>query len=201
MHLFLYGILMGWGAAIPIGPINIEIMRRNLQWGTPRGLVFGMGACLADVTYLALFGFGASTLLQHPEVLREIGIAGSLILGWFGVMALRMKPSHHTRQAKPRSFLLDTSAGYLMTLLNPYNVLFWSSLIAQVALISQSESYGLVQAGGGVLFGALSWVVFINLLLHFTRHRIPQGVTKYLNIVGGIILIAFGVFGLIRAFF
>ncbi len=32
-HL-LFGLLLGWGAAIPIGPMNLEIIRRNLRYGT-----------------------------------------------------------------------------------------------------------------------------------------------------------------------
>jgi threonine/homoserine/homoserine lactone efflux protein len=46
MHLLLFGILLGMGAAIPIGPINLEIIRRNLRFGTSFGIATGMARAL-----------------------------------------------------------------------------------------------------------------------------------------------------------
>ncbi|MBI2809625.1 MAG: LysE family translocator [Candidatus Melainabacteria bacterium] len=198
MNLFFYGILIGWGASIPFGPINIEMMRRNLHYGTKAGFSLGLGACLADILYLLLFGLGAFSIMQYPEVLQTLGIGGSLILAWFGIQALRSKKTPETSHQKPRSFFRDLFSGTLMTLFNPYTVLFWSSLIAQVASLSQAPN-GLLWAGLGVLCGTLSWVFGFNLTLHYTRHKLPQKVTHSLNFVGGIILLVFSVIGIWHA--
>src|SRR5688500_17340934 len=89
MHFLLMGILLGMGAAIPIGPVNLEIIRRNLRFGTPYGIVLGLGACTADVTYLFLLSIGALSLLQYPHVLKTFGLGGSLLLAWFAISAFR----------------------------------------------------------------------------------------------------------------
>ncbi len=198
MNLFLYGVLMGLGAAIPFGPINMEITRRNLHYGTRAGIAFGLGPCLADVTYLVLLGFGALTLLQYPQILRILGVAGSLVLVWFGIKALRAKTIEGPAETHKRSFFRQIFAGYAMTLFSPYNVLFWSSITAQIALIS-SASGGLIKAAAGVLAGSIGWIFFLNFLLHYTRHKIPQKIVRSLNVIGGIILLAFAVFGIIKA--
>ncbi len=200
MQLIFYGLLIGWGAAIPFGPINLEMMRRNLHYGTKQGIAIGLGACLADIAYLFLLGLGAFTLMRHPEILRALGIIGSLILAWFGIKALNIKNPKEKATTKPLSFAKDLLAGFLMTLFNPYNVIFWSSLVAQVALISKAEGHALIKAGTGVLIGTASWVFFLNFLLHFTRHRLPQKVTQSLNFSGGIILLGFALFGMMKAF-
>ncbi len=198
MNLFLYGVLMGLGAAIPFGPVNMEITRRNLHYGTRAGIAFGLGPCLADVTYLVLLGFGALTLLKYPSILRTLGVAGSLVLAWYGVKALRAKTAEPAQHERNRSFFRQIFAGYAMTLLSPYNVLFWSSIIAQIALIS-AEGNGLFKAAGGVLAGSIAWIFFLNGLLHYTRHKIPVKIVKSLNFLGGIILLAFAAFGIIKA--
>lgn len=192
---------MGWGAAIPFGPINLEITRRNLHYGTLQGIALGAGACLADVAYLVIFALGAMTLMQHLEILRWLGIIGSLILAWFGIMAIRMKSHSENPRLKPLSFFRDLLSGFIMTLFNPFTVLFWSSIIAQIALISNAKSNALLIAAAGVLLGTLSWVFFLNFLLHFTRHRLPQKITHSFNLIGGIILLGFAAFGLIKAFY
>jgi len=199
MNLFFYGILMGLGAAIPFGPINMEITRRNLHYGTGAGIAFGIGPCLADVTYLVLFGLGALTLLQYPEILRALGLAGSLVLAWYGIKALRTKSDKEPAQSQKKTLFRQIFAGYAMTLFSPYNVLFWSSITAQIALISNAEGHALVKAAAGVLAGSIGWIFFLNFLLHYTRHKIPHKIIKSLNLIGGIILLAFAAFGIIKA--
>ena len=48
----LIGIAIGLSAAAPIGPVNFEIIRRNLTLGLKAGIGFGLGACTADLCYL-----------------------------------------------------------------------------------------------------------------------------------------------------
>ena len=40
MHIFYGCFLLGLGAAAPIGPVNLEIIRRNLQHGFATGFSF-----------------------------------------------------------------------------------------------------------------------------------------------------------------
>lgn len=199
MNLFFYGVLMGLGAAIPFGPVNLEITRRNLHYGTAAGLAFGLGPCFADVTYLALLGLGALTLLKYPIILRVLGLVGSFVLAWYGIKALRTKPTDAPPESKKRTVLEQILAGYAMTLFSPYNVLFWSSITAQIALISGAEGYGLLKAALGVLAGSVGWIFFLNGLLHFTRHKLPQKMVQPLNWIGGILLLTFALFGIIKA--
>jgi len=199
VNLFFYGMLMGLGAAVPFGPINLEITRRNLHDGTTAGISFGLGPCLADVTYLALFGFGALTLLQYPGILRVLGLVGSLVLAWYGIKALRTKSAGALPESKKKTVLKQILAGYGMTLFNPYTVLFWSSITAQIALISGAEGHGLLKAALGVLAGSIGWVFSLNGLLHFTRHKLPQKIVRSLNWIGGILLLIFALFGIIKA--
>jgi len=201
VHLFIFGLLLGWGVAIPFGPINLEISRRNLLQGTAEGTIFGLGACLADVSYLILLSFGALALFTHTAILRAIGILGSLVLIWFAIQALKNKEEQTSAPLKKRSLWGHLIAGYAMTLLNPYNVLFWSSLIAQIAVVAEAKSFGVLIAGSGVLVGALSWVLFLNFLLHLTRHKLPKKIIQSLNLAGVVILFGFALFGLVRALF
>ena len=61
------GFLLGIGAAIPIGPINILIMNRALK-SYPHAVATGVGAMSADGLYLILILFGMAPVLQQPLI-------------------------------------------------------------------------------------------------------------------------------------
>lgn len=201
MHNLFLGILLGWGAAIPIGPINIEITRRNLQINTTAGTIFGLGACMADLTFLILLSLGAIIILVHPLALKIVSIAGCLILAWFGFNALRAaKASSEIKPPKKYSLYQNAFHGYFLTLLNPYTILFWSSVSTQIAAIAHRTPHGALYTGIGVIIGTVSWALTLNTVLHFTKHKIPNVAIRWLNIFGGIILLGFAIAGLMRAF-
>lgn len=200
MKLLLLGLLLGMGAAIPIGPVNLEIIRRNLRFGTPYGLATGIGACTADVTYLVLLCAGALTLLQYPEVLKITGLIGALVLGWFGISALRSKLTDTPDRNSFPSLWKYTFDGYVITLINPYTILFWASVSSQLSIAASENEYAIFLTGTGVIIGTVGWVVLLNLLIHYTRHRLNTTAIKWLNYTGGIILLSFAAMGLYQVF-
>jgi L-lysine exporter family protein LysE/ArgO len=202
-HQFFFGLLLGWGAAIPIGPINLEIIRRNLRMGTSYGIALGIGACTADVTYLLLLSLGALAILTHVAVMNVVNVVGSLILAWFGYSALRMQVSTSAEDKPKNNYPVWRHAveGYFLTLINPGTILFWASVSAQVATISHQHVNSPLYAGVGVALGTFSWILSLNGFLHVTRHRLSPRMTHYLNCAGGVILLGFAAFGLGRVLF
>lgn len=199
-HIILVGLLLGWGIAIPIGPMNLEIIRRNLTWGTAFGLVFGAGVCTADFTYLTLLSLGAITFLTHPLLLKIVGIVGAGILAWFGYRALRLplKEASLNNAARP-SLWGQALAGYSLTLLSPFTIIFWSSISSQLALLISQAPHASIYAGIGVMVGVISWEVSLNIFLHYTRNRLSPKIILILNRVGGLIVIGFAIWGFLHA--
>jgi L-lysine exporter family protein LysE/ArgO len=199
LEILLMGTILGWGAAIPIGPINLEIIRRNLQFDTHAGLVFGFGACSADLLYLILLSYGALSLLTYPLVLKIVGLVGAIILAYFGYCALTLKNTDnkidtHTPRLPRQQYL----SGLLLTLSNPMTILFWASISAQVVNLTKSHPYATIYAGIGVIIGTFSWVVLLNVFIHFTKHKISDRAINILNKIGGIILLGFAGLGIYR---
>ena len=199
MHSVIFGILLGLGAAIPIGPVNLEMIRRNLRFGTPYGIMTGLGACTADLTYLVLLCLGALTLLQYPDFLRVLGITGSCILAWFGLSAFRAKPAEATENTKRPSLFRYGVEGYAITLINPFTILFWASVSSQLSMVAITDEYATLYAGAGVMIGTISWVLAINTIVHFTRHHLSPRAIQWLNYSGGVIILSFATMGLWRA--
>lgn len=200
-QVFLSSILLGWGAAIPFGPINLEIMRRNLAFGTSFGLTFGIGVCAADITYVGLLCLGVLSLIQQPLTLHIITVLGSCVLAWFGYKALLAKSSIDGQLAgSPKSPLRSGIEGYLLTLINPFTVLFWASVSTQLTSIAKGNGHSLFFACTGVMIGTFSWMSAFNGMLHLTRHKVTPAFVRVLNSVGGLILLGFAFYGLYKVF-
>jgi L-lysine exporter family protein LysE/ArgO len=201
IHLILIGLLLGWGAAIPIGPLNLEIVRRNLHFGALSGAALGLGACSGDVTYLILLSAGALAILNHVVLLKVFGVVGALILGWFAYQSLTMQvqnESHSALKKKPlwRHYL----EGYALVLVNPYTVLFWLSVSSQIATYASSGVGATMLMGFGVVLGVTSWAIGLNIVLHYTKHKLSAKTMHWFNRIGGVIILGFAVGCLVKVF-
>lgn len=204
LHFVLFGIMLGLGASIPIGPINLEMIRRNLHYGSMIGIALGLGACFADVTYLVLIFIGAFHILVNSTVLKVVGVVGGFILFWFGFKALEVKKISTRRSIKDLkspSFLKHFSEGYALTLLNPLTIIFWSSVSVTLVNMADNSKEHLIAAMIGVLLGTVFWVLSLNFVLHHTKHRLSERTMVNLNRLGGIIIILFAIFSIWHAFF
>ena len=63
-NIILQGILLGLAITAPIGPINIEVIRRGLKEGWKSASMFCLGVMVALIIYLMLVVLGLSFLTQ-----------------------------------------------------------------------------------------------------------------------------------------
>lgn len=199
LHTIFLGILIGLGLAIPIGPINLEIMRRNLTYGLRYGLAIGFGATSADLTFIILLLTGGLMVLQHPDLLRIIGIIGSLPLFWFGWKAITTKTTEANTSLKKISTLHCFLSGYIVAISSPFNILFWASLSTQIIALSSANIYAIYFLTSAIVLGIIGWMVSLNMVIHHTRHKISPRIVRIFNIIGGLILWAFAAYGLLHA--
>ena len=97
------GIALGLGAAVPIGPVNVEIARRALRVGFRAGVALGLGAVTVDVFYAVISAMSFTRVLNHPAVLIPVAAGGACLLAFLGVQCLHAAgwPGGRTR-SRPR---------------------------------------------------------------------------------------------------
>lgn len=198
MQTIPLGILLGLGASVPIGPVNVEMAKRNLAFGTKVGLALGLGACSIDVLYLILLSQGLLYFFNQKEMLATLGIISAFVLFFFSYKAFtapnRLDSGQTSNTTKIIRHYLD---GVLITATNPYTIMFWGSVGSQINLM---KTHKLVPMGFGLILGILLWVVFLNGCLHITRKRISSNFQHYLNLAGGIILAIIASLGLYKSY-
>ncbi len=188
---FSEGFLLGLGAAVPLGPINILIMNEAIK--RYKGAVaIGLGAMSADLLYLVLISLGLVAFVKQGVFLDILSVFGSLFLIYLSYMIFKnkdKKPSQTTPTIKTSKLKVQYIKGFILTLLNPYTVGFWLSVSGYVA----TKDLDFRTTIFGMLSAILLWVLCMPLFVHKTRHKISQKVSKWFSIVSALILAAFAI--------
>lgn len=196
MNAFLQGLLLGFSAAVPLGPVNVMIMSTAVRsfWAA---FAIGLGAMSADVAYLLLLAFGVLEYLQVETVEKIIGIFGFCYLAYisYAIFKSANKPIMADAQGGEVKFSKNYAKGLFVTLANPYTVGFWLSV---AGFAKSFENAGAVVAG--LVAAIFIWIVSMPFAVHKSAKFISQNLAKLLNYVCAVILLGFAFFLLYKLF-
>jgi L-lysine exporter family protein LysE/ArgO len=200
-RLIIQGLALGLGAAVPIGPVNVEIARRLLRNGFRTGFALGCGAVTVDVAYAVLSSLGLRPVLGRRWLEIPLEIAGVALLAFLGMMSVRSARAamHHDPLAAPATAGSVHGAyltGLLMTLLNPLTLAFWFVAVpGAVGSITRDPSHDLPVICAGVFVGTLAWVAFFCTLLTVLGRWRRAWWLAAADLIGGAMLLGFAGLG------
>jgi threonine/homoserine/homoserine lactone efflux protein len=208
LGLLKLGVLLGLGAAAPIGPVNVEIARRTLRGGFRRGFALGCGAVSIDVLYAVLSSQGFKGVLPNRTALLAMGVAGALVM--LALAAMSFRSAWRSLSSDP---LVATAAmprrgsgrnayvtGVVMTLFNPLTLAFWFVAVpGALGPITEEPAADLPMICAGVFVGTLGWVVlFAGALALAGPYYRPRWLAPAADGLGGLTLLGFALLSLWR---
>ena len=192
------GLLLGFGASVPIGPINILIMNEALI-SYKNAVLLGAGAMSADLTYLTLILIGfVSHIKNHQNILSAIGIIGSIFLLYIAFITFKNRNLNIENleiQKTAKGIFKSYLKGYSLTLMNPYTIGFWLSVATYVA----AKKLNPLLTVSGVIFAITLWITIMPFFVHKTKHFITSKIFKTVNVISSLILSFFGISMLISS--
>lgn len=197
MESFIKGALLGYGASIPIGPINILIVAYALR-SFKLGFSIGAGAMLTDVIYLVLSHFGVSVFLKQNALFMEIlSIFGASFLFYIAFITARgankiLEFNIASKQSLMRCFL----QGVWINALNPFIIAFWISVSAFTNSV-QNQFLSLA----GLIFSITTWIIFLPLIVAKSRKIISPKVAAVFAYVSAVFLAVFALLIIYEQFF
>lgn len=203
MDLALRGIIVGLSLAAPIGPINVEIVRRGLRSGFLSGWLVGAGALTADMLYCLLAIAGIAPLVQHVVVRTILWVAGGCFLAYLAYGSLRLVINRQRlvpgagQAIERRSY----PTGFLMALFNPMGIVFWASIGGGLvaSAVEQTDALGTMSIISGVFVGIGLWVTVLSILVQGGRRYVSDGVFRLVNLAGAILLFGFAAWFFVEA--
>jgi threonine/homoserine/homoserine lactone efflux protein len=194
MMVIVEGILLGLSVAAPIGPTNVEMIRRGLRGGFWACIRFALGVDVALIAYLAAIFAGLSFLTEVEWFNTVLSIFGVAVLFYLGYVSIKDFFNRHN---------LDLDAGgqedkhfvpgILLTITNPAVLLFWSGIIGANVATREFSLGGSLLLSGGILIGVSIWFLFLSTLIHGGRRFVTPAVFGYISALAGLVLIGFGV--------
>ena len=196
-------VLITASGALAPGPLFFETITQGSKTGARSGIIFSIAHTVVEFSLIMLFAVGLITIASEPSVKLVIGILGGIVLILFGVFQVYktfLTTSEEQKQKVPSHrhlFLI----GIVFTGLNPYFIIWWLTVGAQLIIISLEFA-----ALAGVVFMYICHVwmdyVWLTTVAHFAKKGTNiLGLKWYKPLIAafGIVLIYFGVSFIINA--
>lgn len=197
MDLALRGVLIGIALAAPIGPINIEIVRRGLRSGFRSGWLVGAGAVAGDTLYLLVVIAGLAPLIDFQLARVLLWTAGAGFLGMLGYTGLRvaLRPQRMLDAEPGRTERRSFMTGLLMALFNPMGIAFWLSVGGALVAsgVERADAVGTGALVAGVIGGLVLWVTSLSVLVHGGRRFVSDRLFRLINGASALLLIGFAI--------
>ncbi len=200
--LYLYGVVIGFAIAAPIGPVGLLCIRKALGNGRAAAWGAGLGAAVADTVFGAVVGLGLGAvshfLSGHAMTLKLVGGLFMLALGiktWIAA-DMALEPADNRGAGLMRDFL----STFLITITNPGTILGVMGVFA--AFGAAARPVGVDQAWllvVGVFCGSALWWAMLTELTILVRSRVTSRRMRLFNHVSGALLILFGLGSLVGA--
>ncbi|MEI6610939.1 MAG: LysE family transporter [Deltaproteobacteria bacterium] len=204
-YSIIQNILLGLTLAAPIGPVNLEMIKRGLNSGFKQAFLTGAGAMCADITYLILIFFGLTSFLKISFLKIFLGIAGSLILIYLGLVSAKgfFKKAETSAKQPKKLFKNSYVTGYVLAISSPMTIVWWTGVFGAL-LAAQPDMPTNISAFLSclsIMLGCFLWVFSMACALHWGKKIINEKITGYISLIAGTFLIMFGIYFLIRTCF
>jgi threonine/homoserine/homoserine lactone efflux protein len=199
MEYFLFVIsafMMGFIAAVPVGPVQIEVMKRSISGHLKSSLMVILGAFLSDIVYGAIAFFGIAPFLRERMVMATFLLCGGVILIILGILTVKSSLRAHAFDRNSKHLKKKRWAfigGLSLSGTNPMMVLWWllaARLFLDVGLIhdfTPQVAATFLIAGG---IGLASYLAVLSLALYWVKRFISERKIRHINLGFGIFLLS-----------
>jgi threonine/homoserine/homoserine lactone efflux protein len=194
MSDFVQGLGFGLILQISVGPVCIAVLHKGLTQGFRHAFAMAWGAALVDALYIVLSVVGVSALLQIGPARTVVGVAGALLLAYFGIRYLLAPAAtarvEHSGESPFKSFTF----GVGLTLTNPLTILFWAGVLgAMMSTHTFDQAGGVIYFSVGCVAATLLFLTAIAVAGHYLELVLTERLSLWLDRVVGLFLIGFAV--------
>ena len=196
---------LGFLAAIPAGPVQVEVVKRSIHGHLMTSFVVIFGAFLVDIFYGIVALFGIAPFLERPGVASVFWFIGSIILGILGFLTIRHSrpgsgvPSQTSYLGRKSWSLLS---GISLSVMNPVMILWWlSSLnifmdLGMIPVLTTPVAVSYLISGS---LGLASYLALLSIMVHRAREFIPPSTMRRITFAMGLFLLLLSAYFLLHA--
>ncbi len=195
---FIHGIILGFSASIPLGPIGLICIQKTLNRGRWAGIVSGAGSAASDTFFAIIAAFGISFISNFIEQQQfTLRITGSIILVLLGlkIFLTNLAISIRKQKKKKNNLLGDFISIFFLTLSNPVTLFVFGAVFASSGLIKvENTFFDLLEIVIGVFVGAMLWWLILTNFVNLFRAKFRLKRLWWINKITGAVIVIFGIF-------
>jgi threonine/homoserine/homoserine lactone efflux protein len=200
MELMLSHFLLGISFAVPMGPVNFEIVRRGIGQGFLCAWMVSLGALTADLVYLIAINQGISEWMSirwMHIILTWLGALFFLKLSYSSIKSsfeISNDPILQIASIEPSKWNAFWS-GFLIAIINPITFLFWLGVYGSlyVSLVQNNDTNLVLICIFCLFLGIAIWNINVATTVHISRRFLHQKGIRIITFLTGLILLGFGI--------
>lgn len=195
-------IIISVSGAMAPGPLFFLTVTHGVKNGAKTGVLFSVAHSIIEFSLVMMIALGLLSVTNETVVRLAVGVAGGVALVVFGTIQIRSSLNKTDEvDSGNRTIRNLFLIGLASTSLNPYFIVWWLTIGANLILISL-EFAGLL--GVMIMYACHVWVDYAWLILvsGFAKRGakiLKQKWYRLLIVVFGLILIYFGFFFIMDA--
>lgn len=195
--IFLSSFLVGLSGALMPGPVLTVTIAQAVRRGHSAGPLVSLGHGIVEGSLVVGLALGLSQLLQMPLVSGTIGVLGGLCLfymGW-GMLRAPAPAELSAAAAGPQGGMGPVASGALLSVANPYWILWWATVgAAYLILTFKYGALGVVAFYAGHFMADLGWLSLVGSAVAAGRKLLTPRVYRAILAVCGVFLLGLGVY-------
>ncbi|UCG12923.1 MAG: LysE family transporter [Deltaproteobacteria bacterium] len=192
--------MLGFVAAIPAGPVQIEVARRSINGRLESSLMVILGAFVVDIFYGVIAFFGIAPFLEKKAVMAVFWLVGAAFLLTLSFVVIKDSAKHSEFDAEVKHLTKKRwglVSGLTLSVVNPMMILWWlmgQRLFMDIGLITDFTDYIAVSflLAGGV--GLASYLTLLSVFLYWTKRFISLPKMRWINLSFGVVLFLLAVY-------
>ena len=209
LEIFIRGLIVGFAASIPLGPIGVLCIQRTLSKSHKAGFISGLGAASADTIFASIAFFSLSIVMSfiqdHMNVIKVIGGICILAVGTKIFITNPIVQIRRNRAGVTNSWQ-DYITVFFFTLANPAFILIFVFLFTAFGISAEpsaADSHhlwrGIIMVIG-VFCGSATWWFSITFGVNLIRNKFRPRHLLWINRVTGAIIMALGIITILLIF-
>lgn len=193
MQTLFEGIILGLSITAPIGPTNVEVIKKGLIQGWKAASLFSIGVLVALIIYLLIVMIGMSILLKSQIFNKALLMIGVIILFYLAFNSINdfiliKELDFYKTNHKNKNFI----EGIILTISNPAVLVLWSGILGADFAVTSTNLTDRILLSFGIIVGVTVFFIFLIALIHHGKKIITQKFYRYISLIAGIILFYFG---------
>ncbi|TSA33973.1 MAG: hypothetical protein D4R64_12885 [Porphyromonadaceae bacterium] len=198
--IIIKGVLTGLLLSSYLGPTFFTVMETLMRRGGKAAILLNSGVWLSDISCIIVAYFGAAELMEpiRDNIIFKL-VAGGAFL-FFGLTYFLRKPDETVKPLGGAGVLILLVKGFLINTLNPGVLVFWFG--AMIVAVTGLDLHGMqiLYYFASTILTLITFDLLKIMFSHRLRNVITEKVMTRLFRITGVILMALGIFVIIRAF-